>query len=159
MTRELDGSEADTVRPGEQAVTLPDRADAGLWFIGRVRTPWHARTECPRQGDPLHGPVCTLEVAPRWQPALEGLAGRERLQILYWMDGARRDLVLQRPRGADGLRGTFSLRSPVRPNPIASSEVALVGLAAGCVLVRGLDCLDGTPLLDIKPVLCPMPVR
>jgi tRNA (adenine37-N6)-methyltransferase len=147
--------ETDGTRPGERAVTPPERIDAGLWFLGRIRTPWSQRADCPRQGDPLHGPVCRIEIDAPWHAALEGLAGRERLQILYWMDAARRDLVLQRPHGRDTATGTFALRSPVRPNPIASSDVALIGLAPGLVLVRGLDCLDGTPLLDIKPARCP----
>jgi tRNA (Thr-GGU) A37 N-methylase len=67
------------------------------------------------------------------------------------MDKARRDLVLQAPRHYAEQRGTFALRSPVRPNPIAASVVRLVGIAGNTLSVVGLDCLDGTPLLDIKP--------
>ena len=66
------------------------------------------------------------------------------------MDQARRDLVLQTPFQKQ-TRGTFALRSPVRPNPIASSLVELVAVDGASVQVRGLDCLDGTPLLDLKP--------
>jgi tRNA (Thr-GGU) A37 N-methylase len=86
------------------------------------------------------------------------LAGSERhshLQILYWMDRARRDLLLQMPRGAEAPAGTFGLRSPIRPNPVASSLVALVEARPDGLIVRGLDCLDGTPLIDIKPERCP----
>jgi len=154
MVEMAQGDPVATLRPGEVASPLPDRADAVLVFIGRIRTPWHQRAACPRQGDPVAGPVCRIEVDPPWHAALDGLAGRERLQVLYWMHEARRDLVRQCPRGAGQPTGTFALRSPVRPNPIASSEVALVGIAAGLVLVRGLDCLDGTPLIDIKPDVC-----
>jgi len=71
--------------------------------------------------------------------------------VLYWMDKARRDLVLQAPRHYATQRGTFALRSPVRPNPIAASVVELVKVDGTRLTVRGLDCLDGTPLLDIKP--------
>jgi tRNA (Thr-GGU) A37 N-methylase len=60
--------------------------------------------------------------------------------------------VLQNPRGT--LRGTFSLRSPVRPNPIGTSIVRFVGVEGSSVLVRGLDCLDDTPLIDLKPDRC-----
>jgi tRNA-Thr(GGU) m(6)t(6)A37 methyltransferase TsaA len=67
------------------------------------------------------------------------------------MDQARRDLVLQVPRHYNEQRGTFALRSPVRPNPIAMSVVRLLGVEGNTLRVRGLDCLDGTPLLDIKP--------
>lgn len=154
MTEATENGEQPDLRAGERAVPMPARSDAALVFVGRIRTPWTRRADCPRQGDPLAGPVCRIEVDPPWDAALEGLAGRERLQVLYWMHDARRDLVRQRPRGRDAATGTFALRSPVRPNPIAVSDVALVGLAPGLVLVRGLDCLDGTPLLDIKPVRC-----
>ena len=67
------------------------------------------------------------------------------------MDQARRDLTLQVPRHYGAQRGTFALRSPARPNPIAMSVVKLLKLDGRQLLVQGLDCLDGTPLLDIKP--------
>jgi tRNA-Thr(GGU) m(6)t(6)A37 methyltransferase TsaA len=140
----------DELRAGELAVELPERIDAGLYFIGMIRTPWHARRDCPRRGS-LDGPICTIEVDPLWRKALTGLDTYPRIQVLYWMDLARRDLVLQRPRNSDRTYGTFALRSPVRPNPIASSVVTLVALEGTTLLVRGLDCLDGTPLLDLKP--------
>jgi tRNA-Thr(GGU) m(6)t(6)A37 methyltransferase TsaA len=71
--------------------------------------------------------------------------------VLYWMDKARRDLVVQAPRHYAESRGTFALRSPVRPNPIAASVVRLIRLDGNTLDVTGLDCMDGTPLLDIKP--------
>ena len=67
------------------------------------------------------------------------------------MDKARRDLILQAPRHYATQRGTFALRSPVRPNPIAASVVKLVKVEGAKLIVTGLDCLDGTPLVDIKP--------
>ncbi len=66
------------------------------------------------------------------------------------MDQARRDLLVQSPRHGTR-RGTFALRSPVRPNPIAMSVVRLVGIEGANLKVVGLDCLDGTPLIDLKP--------
>ena len=74
--------------------------------------------------------------------------------MLYWLDRSRRDLLCQSPRGDGRTVGTFALRSPVRPNPIGTALVSLVGIEGAEVLVRGLDCLDGTPLLDIKPDRC-----
>jgi tRNA-Thr(GGU) m(6)t(6)A37 methyltransferase TsaA len=142
------------LRPGEVAVDLPARADAAVFFIGRIRTPWTVRAECPRRGDPENGPECRVELDPRWAAGLDGVAGSSWIELLYWMDRARRDLVLQSP-GRDGrTRGTFSLRSPVRPNPIATSVVRLLGVDGATLFVRGLDCLDGTPLVDIKPEFC-----
>jgi tRNA-Thr(GGU) m(6)t(6)A37 methyltransferase TsaA len=139
------------MRPGEVAALLPERTDAGVYFIGRIKTPWPTRADCPKRGDPS-GPSCFIEVDPRWLPALQGLETHSRIQVLYWMHQSRRDLVLQRPRGKGTVSGTFSIRSPVRPNPIASSEVDLVTVAGCVVTVRGLDCIDGTPLIDLKPV-------
>lgn len=138
------------IRPGESAVPLPEHADAGVYFIGTIRTPWHTRDECPRRGSP-DGPVCRIEIDPRWHDALRGLEAHPRIQVLYWMHQARRDLVIQAPRRRAVIAGTFALRSPLRPNPIASSMVDLVAIEDTTVLVRGLDCLDGTPLIDLKP--------
>lgn len=137
-------------RAGEETIVLPETFDAGLHFIGRIRTPWTKRSECPKNGTQTDA-ICTLELDPLFAPALQNVEGASHLIVLYWMDRAARDLVLQQPRHADGSRGTFSLRSPARPNPIALAVVERLGIEAGAVTVRGLDCLDGTPLLDIKP--------
>jgi tRNA-Thr(GGU) m(6)t(6)A37 methyltransferase TsaA len=139
------------IRPGEVRVEVPPPADASLRFIGRIRTPFASRGDCPRGGDPEAGPICRIEVFEPWAAALDGVAGHERLEVLYWMHEARRDLVRQSPRGHGRTMGTFALRSPVRPNPIASSVVRLVAVEGATLRVRGLDCIDGTPLLDLKP--------
>jgi tRNA (adenine37-N6)-methyltransferase len=138
------------LRPGEVAIELPRQTDAGVYFIGVIRTPWHSRRECPKRGS-LEGPLCTIVVDDRWRAALTGLAGRQRIQVLYWMHRARRDLVLQTPFHSGAATGTFALRSPVRPNPIASAIVALIAVNGTTLQVRGLDCLDETPLVDLKP--------
>lgn len=79
------------------------------------------------------------------------IAQYTRIQVLYWMHRARRDLVVQAPFRTGRTTGSFALRSPVRPNPIASSVIDLVRIEGITLHVRGLDCLDGTPLLDLKP--------
>ena len=88
---------------------------------------------------------------PRWVEALKGLETVSHVLVLYWMDKARRDLVLQAPRHYAELRGTFALRSPVRPNPIAVAVARLLRIEGNKLSVVGLDCLDNTPLIDIKP--------
>jgi tRNA (adenine37-N6)-methyltransferase len=138
------------MRPGEVAIELPSRADAGVYFIGTIHTPWRRRRDCPKRGSP-DGPICRLVIDERWREALNGLTASRPLQVLYWMHQARRDLVLQTPFSTMQTRGTFALRSPVRPNPIAVSMVELVAIDGLILQVRGLDCLDGTPLLDVKP--------
>ena len=141
------------IRPGEVSVSLPAQSDASLYFMGRIHTPWTDRKDCPKNAREAResGAVCTIEVDPRWVQGLSGVETCSHLIVLYWMDQARRDLVVQVPGHSSTGRGTFSLRSPVRPNPIALSVVRLVKLDGNRLDVVGLDCLDGTPLLDIKP--------
>ena len=141
------------IRVGEAAVDAPKPSNAGLVYIGRIRTPWTSRLETPRQGR-HDGPVCRLEIFDPWVPALQGLDLYKTLEVIYWLHLSRRDLVLQSPKNDGQARGTFSLRSPVRPNPIGTSMVKLVGIEGSTVFVRGLDCLDETPLLDLKPDRC-----
>ena len=138
------------IRAGEVAVEPPAPADAGLVFIGRISTPWTSRLDCPRQGR-LDGPACRIEIFEPWVAALAGIEAFERLEVLYWLDQSRRDLVLQSPKNDGTARGTFALRSPVRPNPIGTSIVRLAAVEGATLVVHGLDCLDGTPLIDLKP--------
>ena len=146
---------AGDIRPGEVVVAMPSASDASLYFIGRLRTPWKERRECPRQGDTIDGPLCRVELDAQWRAALKGIGQHTHLQILYWMHLARRDLVEQSPRHNGQTLGTFALRSPIRPNPVSASLVALVDVHEDHLVVRGLDCVDGTPLIDIKPEQCP----
>jgi len=138
------------IRAGEVAVELPAEFDASLYFIGRIRTPWTRREDCPKNARESKA-VCTLDIDPRWERALTNVESCSHLVVLYWMNRSRRDLVLQVPRHYGVPRGTFALRSPARPNPIAMSVVRLVGVDGTKLSVTGLDCLDNTPLLDIKP--------
>lgn len=140
----------DEVRVGEMAVQPPPATDAGLVYIGVIHTPWTSRLETPRQGRP-DGPACRIEVFPPWVDAIEGLQDFARLEVLYWLHLSRRDLVRQSPRNDGTARGTFALRSPVRPNPIGTSIAHLESVDGATLIVRGLDCIDGTPLLDLKP--------
>lgn len=110
----------DEIRAGEVVVEPPPATDAGLVFIGSIETPWTSRLDTPRQGR-ADGPTCRIEVFEPWVDALDGLQAFERIEVLYWLHLSRRDLVRQSPRDDGNTRGTFSLRSPVRPNPIATS--------------------------------------
>ncbi len=141
---------SDELRHGEVAIWAGDPDGPTLYAIGTIRTPFPTRADCPRQGR-HDGPLCRIEVDARWQPALSGLEAYARIEVLYWMHQARRDLVLQSPKSDGRTAGTLSLRSPVRPNPIATSIVLLDRIDSGVLFVRGLDCIDGTPLLDLKP--------
>jgi len=135
---------------GEVVVELPAQFDAGLYYIGRIRTPWKERKDCPKNARESPA-ICTIEFDERWAPALKDLETCSHVVVLYWMDKSPRDLVLQVPAHYGVQRGTFALRSPARPNPIALSVAKLIRIDGNKLSVVGLDCLDGTPLLDIKP--------
>jgi tRNA-Thr(GGU) m(6)t(6)A37 methyltransferase TsaA len=135
---------------GEVTVDLPAKGDAEVYFIGRIRTPWTERKQCPKNARESEA-VCTVELDARWAPALKDVASCSHLVLLYWMDRSPRNIVLQVPSHYGVQRGTFALRSPARPNPIAMSIVKLHGIDGAALKVSGLDCLDGTPLIDIKP--------
>lgn len=138
------------IRVNEVKIEPPAPTDAGLTYIGQIHTPWTSRSECPRRGRD-DGPVCQIEIFDPWVPALSGIERYQRLEVLYWLDKSRRDLVLQSPANDGKTVGTFSIRSPVRPNPIGTSAVLLEKVEGNKLWVRGLDCLSGTPLIDLKP--------
>jgi tRNA-Thr(GGU) m(6)t(6)A37 methyltransferase TsaA len=138
------------VREGEVTVELPAAPEAGVYFIVRIRTPWKERKNCPKNARASDA-VCILELDERYVPALKEVETCSHLVLLYWMDQAPRNLVRQVPGHYGVQRGTFSLRSPARPNPIAMSVVRFNDVDGNKLHVVGLDCLDGTPLLDIKP--------
>ena len=140
------------IRHGEVAIDLPAQTDDGVYFIGRIRTPWTDRKTCPKNARESDA-VCTVELDPRFAPALQDVETCSHLVLLYWMDKAPRNLVLQVPGHYGTQHGTFALRSPARPNPIALSVVKLLGVEGGKLKIVGVDCLDGTPLLDVKPYL------
>src|SRR3954464_12574943 len=114
-------------REAELPADVPPARDAALYFIGRIRTPWTSRLDTPRQGR-HDGPVCRLEVFEPWIAALKGIDFYTHLEVIYWLPLSRRDLVLQSPKDNGSTRGTFSLRSPVRPNPLGTSMVKLVAV-------------------------------
>src|SRR6201987_1636581 len=92
------------IREGEVAIDLPAADDAGLVFIGRIRTPWTSRLETPRQGG-QDGPLCPPEILEPFVPAIKGVDFYSNLEVLYWLDKSRRDIVLQSPKNNDKTRG------------------------------------------------------
>jgi tRNA (adenine37-N6)-methyltransferase len=138
------------LRPSEIAVEWTERVDAALVFIGVIRTPWASLADCPHFGS-RDGPACGIEVNEPWVAALDGIEAFDLVEVFYWLHQSRRDLIRQSP-GRDGAtKATFTIRSPIRPNPIGTSIVTLVDRTGPSLVVRGLDCVDGTPLLDLRP--------
>jgi L-fuculose-phosphate aldolase len=127
-------------------------ADFVLVPIGFVRSEVREPALAPKQGRPA-GAEAVIEILPAYEEALDGLADGDDLLVLCWLDRARRDLLRVHPRGnpANPERGVFSTRSPLRPNPIAVETVRLLERAGRRLRVRGIDAVDGTPVIDIKP--------
>jgi tRNA-Thr(GGU) m(6)t(6)A37 methyltransferase TsaA len=128
---------------------------ATLTAIGSLATPFATRAACPRNGRQLDpAPECRAVVDEPFRAGLASLDGFSHLILLYWLHETRQSDLLFTPPFDPAPRGVFATRAPWRPNPIGLSVVAFDGFAApGVLRVRYLDCIDGTPLLDIKPYL------
>ena len=142
------------VRPGETLLEFDpaDRAEVGLAFIGRIRSPWGLET-CPKNIGRARetGQPARIELDPAYAEGLTGLSAGRHVIAVYWMHQGRRDLIVQRPGHVDGPRGTFALRSPMRPNNIAMSTVQITSIDGTTVHIDAIDCFDGTPLIDLHP--------
>ena len=122
--------------------------------IGTLHTPWRSIADCPRNGrQPKPAPLCTAVVLPEFLEGLRSIEGFSHLILLYWLEPAKPPELTFTPPFDTQSRGIFSTRSPRRPNPIGLSVVAFDGMDGDTLRVRYLDCIDGTPLLDIKPYL------
>jgi tRNA-Thr(GGU) m(6)t(6)A37 methyltransferase TsaA len=131
-----------------------------LTAIGTVRSPLRDRAAAPRQGDE-GAPEAVLVFEPGVAAGLDGLAVGDEVLVLTWLDRARRDVLRVHPRG-DAARpeaGVFATRSPDRPNPIGLHRVTVLAIDGLRLRVRDLEALDGTPVLDVKPVLGPVEER
>jgi tRNA-Thr(GGU) m(6)t(6)A37 methyltransferase TsaA len=122
--------------------------------VGRVESPLTDLDSAPRQGDE-GAPDAWLEFAPEVAEALSGVSPGDQLLLLTWLDRADRDTLVVHPRG-DTTRpptGVFATRSPHRPNPIGLHRVSVLSAEGRRVQVSGLEAVDGTPIVDVKPVL------
>jgi len=123
--------------------------------IGVLRTPFVTLADCPRNTRQLKpAPVCRAVVDAEFVPGLAGLEGFSHLILVYWLHQAGPVSLRFKPPFDDQERGVFATRAPRRPNPIGLAVVVFDGFdGAHTLKLRYLDCLDGTPLLDIKPYL------
>jgi tRNA-Thr(GGU) m(6)t(6)A37 methyltransferase TsaA len=128
--------------------------------IGRVESPLEDRAQAPRQGDE-GAPAAWLVFDPEMTEGIRDLHVGDHIIVLTWLDRARRDVLSTHPR--DDLDrpvlGVFSTRSPDRPNPIGLHRVEILAVDGPRVFVRDLEALNGTPILDVKPVLDPIAER
>ena len=145
------------INPGRGASAIwriPLDAHFQLQPIGRVESALVDPATAPKQGNE-GAPEAWLVFNGRYTEGLRDLdAGREVL-VLTWLHRARRDILVVHPRGdpSNPLQGVFSTRSEDRPNPIGLHRVVIVTIAGTRILVRHLEAIDGTPILDVKPVL------
>lgn len=122
--------------------------------IGYVESPLTDAADAPRQGDE-GGPDAWLAFAESVEPAAADIRVGMDLLLLTWLDRARRDVLVVHPRGDESRpeEGVFTTRSPHRPNPIGLHRVTVLAVDGRRVQVSDLEALDGTPLIDVKPVL------
>ena len=126
----------------------------GIVPIGRVESPLRDPASAPKQGHE-GAPEAWLVLEPGVLPGLEGIVPGDRVIVLTWLDRARRDVLRVHPRDDPRVpeRGVFSMRSADRPNPVGLHEVEVLAVEGARVRVRDLEAVDGTPVVDLKPVL------
>jgi len=121
-----------------------------LRAVGVIHTPYLRREDIPRQGR-LSNEICEIEVFPQYAAALKDIDQCSHLFVIFWLHMADRDRLSATPPHDGKEHGVFATRSPNRPNPLALDVVELVGVEGERLKVRGMDALDGSILLDIKP--------
>jgi tRNA-Thr(GGU) m(6)t(6)A37 methyltransferase TsaA len=122
--------------------------------IGKVKSPLSDPASAPNQGDE-GAPEAWLVFDPAVLEALEGIRAGDEVIVLTWLDRARRDVLRVHPRGdvSRPEQGVFNTRSPHRPNPIGLHRVEVASIEGSRMRVRNLEAVDGTPIVDVKPVL------
>ena len=136
MTRREAGSPAFPMRP-----------------IGFVRSPYTDRTQVPRGPGAQHDAEGVLEIEAQYEAGLQDIEGFSHLYVLWVFDRADPPSLLSTPPTDDRPHGVFATRSPARPNPIGLTVVRLLRREGRRLHVHGVDMLDGTPILDVKPYL------
>ncbi len=127
--------------------------------IGFVSSPYKTTQEIPKGLGTKHEAVGILQILPEFEPGLTDIEGFSHLFVIWEFDRAQAFELLGTPPSDDRPHGVFATRSPRRPNPLGLTVVELIGREGLLLHVRGLDMLDGTPILDIKPYLSSVPVE
>jgi tRNA-Thr(GGU) m(6)t(6)A37 methyltransferase TsaA len=122
--------------------------------VGRVESSLTDRAEAPKQGSE-GAPEAWLVFEPTMEQALLGIEPGDEILVLTWLDQGRRDVLQTRPRDdpANPIQGVFNTRSPDRPNPIGLHPVTVVAIDGVRMKVTNLEAIDGTPVIDVKPVI------
>ena len=133
---------------------MPEATVYSLTPIGFVHSSLKSRRDAPKQGSE-GAPEAWLEVAPAVVSGLEGILAGQEIVLITWLHQARRDVLRVHPRSDRKLplAGVFATRSPDRPNPLGLHRVTVVEIVGNRLRVKPLEAIDGTPVVDIKPVL------
>ncbi len=127
--------------------------------IGYVRTPFTDAKQIPKGLGAKHDAEGVLEILPEFEPGLTDVEGFSHLFVLWTFDRSQGFDLVANPPADNRPHGVFATRSPRRPNPIGLTTVELLRHEGRMLHVRGVDMLDGTPILDIKPYLSSMPAE
>jgi tRNA-Thr(GGU) m(6)t(6)A37 methyltransferase TsaA len=124
-----------------------------LRFIGKIKSELKRPEDCPLQ-ESENAPPATLQIFPEFIEGIQDLAVGAEVLVLTWLHEADRNVVKCVPRNNYDapLVGVFSTRSPDRPNPIGIHNVKILSVSDGLISISGLEVIDGTPLIDIKPI-------
>ncbi len=128
--------------------------DNGIYLncIGVAHTPYKSITDCPRNSR-FSEEIASIVIYDKYVEALTDIESSSHIFVFYWLDQANRKL-LKTITKYDGVeRGVFANRSPHRPNPIGISVAKLIGRQGGVLTIQGIDCIDETPIIDIKPYI------
>jgi tRNA-Thr(GGU) m(6)t(6)A37 methyltransferase TsaA len=128
-------------------------SDFRLHPIATARTPFTVTGEIPKGLGAKHEAEGTIEVLPELEPGLTDIEGFSHLYVIWLFDRVEQVELLAHPPNSDRTHGVFATRSPMRPNRLGLTVVELLGRAGANLHVRGVDMLDGTPVLDLKPYL------
>jgi len=133
---------------------MPDATVFSLAPIGFIQSSLKSRREAPKQGNE-GAPEAWLEIVPEVVSGLEGIFSGQEVVLITWLHQARRDVLRVHPRSARNLplAGVFATRSPDRPNPLGLHRVTVMEIVGNRLRVKPLEAIDGTPVVDIKPVL------
>jgi len=144
-----------TMRRPEYGRPEEDRKRAELRLIGLIRSSIRQRSEAPKQGSE-GAPDAWLEVNALVAAGLDGLAVGDEIIVVTWLHQARRDVLKVHPRSdpSKPLTGVFATRSPDRPNPLGLHPVTVREVDKNRLRIGPIEAIDGTPVVDIKPVLC-----
>ena len=130
--------------------TLPDR----LQVVGRIQSVLRSKDEAPRQGSE-GAPDAWLDLDPAFEPALRGVAAGDEVILITWLHRGNREVLQVHPRGDPEIpiAGVFATRSPDRPNPLGLHRVTVREISGTRLRIGPIEAIDGTPVVDIKPVL------